>query len=229
MPARDPIAHETAPRDPLGRVAIGSRTTTQLLDDLRDRSNAPAWEAFDARYRPILTAFAHRLGLTVDDAAELAQQTLAEFSRAYAQGRYQRGQGRLSSWLIGIASNVGSQLRRKSARYGGAAEFDSQIDGEPGGQFGGACDDERELQAAWDRERDRAAVAEALRILRETSRAKPETMRAFELFAIRGVPAEEVAAQCGMSVDAVYVIKNRLTGKLREIVAELTIAYDEGG
>lgn len=225
MPARDPIAGKTIASDPLGRVAIGSRTTTQLLDDLRDRANAPAWEAFDARYRPILTAFAHRLGLTGDDAADLAQQTLAEFSRAYAQGRYQRGQGRLSSWLIGIASNVGSQLRRKSARHGAAAEFDSQV----GVPMGGTCDDERELQAAWDRERDRAAVAEALRILRETSRAKPQTMRAFELFAIRGVPAEEVAAQCGMSVDAVYVIKNRLTGRLREIVAELTIAYDEGG
>ncbi|UYV13617.1 MAG: sigma-70 family RNA polymerase sigma factor [Phycisphaera sp.] len=223
MPARDPIAEKTAARDPLSRVSLGTQTTTQLLDDLRDRANAPAWEAFDARYRPILTAFAHRLGFAGDDAAELAQQTLAEFSRAYAQGRYQRGQGRLSSWLIGIASNVGSQLRRKSARHGGAAEFDSQIDGD-----GVACDDERELRAAWDRERDRAAIAEALTVLRDNSRVKPQTMRAFELFAIRGVPAEEVAIQCRISVDAVYVIKNRLTGRLREIVAELTIAYDEG-
>ncbi len=220
MPQPDPMG-----RDPLGRVALGTRTTTRLLDDLRDRANAPAWEAFDARYRPILTAFAHRLGFAGDDAAELAQQTLAEFSRAYAQGRYQRGQGRLSSWLIGIASHVGSQLRRNRARGGGAVALDSQTDGQPGS----ACDDEHALQAAWDRERDRAAVAEALAILRETSRVKTETMRAFELFAIRGVPAEEVAAQCGISVDAVYVIKNRLTGRLREIVAELTIAYDEGG
>jgi len=65
--------------------------------------------------------------------------------------------------------------------------------------------------------------------LRETGRVQANTMLAFELFAIRGVPAEEVATQCGISVDAVYVIKNRLTGRLREIVQELTIAYDEGG
>jgi DNA-directed RNA polymerase specialized sigma24 family protein len=206
--------------EPIGRVILGTRTTTRLLDDLRDRSNAPAWEAFDARYRPILTAFAHRLGFAGEDAAELAQQTLAEFSRAYAQGRYQRGQGRLSSWLIGIASHVGSGMRRRVGRGPKADAAGDPMDD--------AWSDQRQLQSAWDRERERAIVLEAMAILKESSRMQASTLLAFELFAIRGVPAEEVAAQCNISVDAVYVVKNRLTGRLREIVRELTIAYDEG-
>ncbi|UYV12352.1 MAG: hypothetical protein NCW75_13755 [Phycisphaera sp.] len=167
-----------------------------------------------------MTAFAHRLGFAGDDAAEMAQQTLAEFARAYAQGRYQRGRGRLSSWLIGIASNVGSGLRRRAAR-GPANTGDELLDD--------AWADQRLLQDAWDRERERAIVIEAMSILRDTSRVQADTLRAFELFAIRGVPAEEVAAQCSISVDAVYVVKNRLTGRLREIVQELTVAYDENG
>lgn len=197
-----------------------TRTTTQMLDDLHDKDNVVAWESFDARYRPILIAFAHRLGFAGEDAAELAQQTLAEFARAYAQGRYQRGRGRLSSWLVGIASNVGSGLQRRAAR-GPANTGDALLDA--------AWADERRLHDAWNRERERAIVIEALSILRDTSRVQANTMQAFELFAIRGVPAEEVADQCGISVDAVYVVKNRLTGRLREIVQQLTITYDEGG
>lgn len=205
---------------PIGSAVPSTRTTTRMLDELHDPGNVLAWESFDARYRPILTAFARRLGFAGEDAAELAQQTLAEFARAYAQGRYQRGQGRLGSWLIGIASNVGSGLRRRAAR--GPANTGDEL-------IHDAWANERVLKDAWDRERDRAIVIDAMATLRETSRVQADTLRAFELFAIRGVPAEEVAAQCGITVDAVYVVKNRLTGRLREIVQELTIAYDEGG
>lgn len=207
----------TSPK-PSGLGTPYSRTTTQMLDDLHDPDSVLAWEGFDTRYRPILAAFARRLGFVGEDAAELAQQTLAEFARAYAQGRYQRGRGRLSSWLIGIASNGGSGLRRRAAR-GPANTSDELLDD--------AWADQRRVQDAWDRERERAIVVEAMTILRDTSRVQAETLRAFEMFAIRGVPAEEVAAQCGISVDAVYVVKNRLAGRLREIVQELTLAYDE--
>ncbi len=52
-------------------------------------------------------------------------------------------------------------------------------------------------------------------------------MHAFELFALRGLPATEVSRQCEMEVAEVYRIKNRLTRRLREIVGELTEAFEE--
>ena len=201
-----------------------TRTTTALIEDLRDPANASAWEAFDARYRPVLEAFAARLGFRGDDAAEVAQQAISEFARAYAEGRYRRGEGRLSSWLIGIARNVGlGMIRKRGAggmkKMGGDSLIVELADAPP--------DDER-LTRIWAAERERAILGEAMRVLRESTRTDERTIRAFELFAIRGVPAEEVARQCGIEVDAVYVIKNRLTKRLREIVRELTDAYDEG-
>ena len=39
---------------------------------------------------------------------------------------------------------------------------------------------------------------------------------------------EEGAQGCGLSIDSGYTIKNRLTKRLREIVCQLTTAYDEG-
>src|SRR5262245_26130520 len=44
-----------------------TRTTTALLEGLEDAANAPAWQAFDQRYRPLLIGLARRLGLTDDD------------------------------------------------------------------------------------------------------------------------------------------------------------------
>lgn len=200
-----------------------TRTTTRLIEDLRNPANGAAWSAFDARYRPVLIAFARKLGFSQDDASELAQQTLAEFARCYHDGRYQREQGRLSSWLIGIARNVGSGMRRKRGAGGERVGGDTMI-----GQMPGELPDEQQLTQVWRREREHAILAEAITILRDSARMEEHTFRAFELFALRGVPAEEVAEQCGIAVDSVYVIKNRLTKRLREIVAEITQAYDDG-
>ncbi len=194
-----------------------TRTTTQLIKDLRDPGNGTAWGGFDARYRPVLIAFARRIGFSTDDASELAQQTLSEFARAYLAGKYNREQGRLSSWLLGIARNVGLSMRRKRGmeREGG----DSRIVEFP---------EDDVASGIWETERRRAILADAVEQLYATSRADASTLRAFELFALRGVPAEEVAAQCGIGVDSVYLAKNRLTKRLREIVDAITAAYDEG-
>jgi len=197
-----------------------TRTTTRLIEDLRDPANAVAWSAFDERYRPVLTGFARVLGFMPEDAEELAQGTLAEFAFAYRAGRYERGRGRLSSWLIGIARNVGAEMRRRRGAHRGGgdsviAEL-PQVDAE-----------EAHLTRVWAKERDAAILVEAMAKLRASTRMEEHTMRAFELVALRGVPAEVVAAQCGIDVDSVYVIKNRLTKRLREIVRELTTAYDE--
>lgn len=198
-----------------------TRTTTRLIEDLRDPANADAWVGFDARYRPVLIGFARTLGFSPDDAAELAQQTLARFVVAYREGRYVRGNGRLSSWLIGIARNVGSEMHRGARRVRAAG--DTVLGG-----VEAALPDEAHLTVIWEKERRAATLAQAMDVLRGSDRMEPHTFRAFELFALRGVPASEVATQCGIEVDAVYVIKNRLTKRLREIVRELTTLYNEG-
>ncbi|MFI4915910.1 MAG: hypothetical protein ACIAS6_05305, partial [Phycisphaerales bacterium JB060] len=87
--------------------------------------------------------------------------------------------------------------------------------------------EEAQLAGMWEAERKRAIMARALDDLRRTSRTEENTLRAFELLAIHGVPAAEVAAQCALSVDAVYGIKNRLTTRLRDRVAQLAETYDD--
>ncbi|MDP1661995.1 MAG: sigma-70 family RNA polymerase sigma factor [Phycisphaerales bacterium] len=203
--------------------SLSTRTTTRLLDALKDHSNEPAWGQMDARYRPVVAGLARRLGATSAEAEEVAQQTLAEFVQAYRLGRYDRGKGRLSSWILGIARNTTLGLVRKRRREG--------VGGLGGDVAGDAsivdAADEATLRRVWTDERDRVILLRALGTLRDESAIDDRTLTAFELVALRGVPAAEVAAQCGMSVDQVYVARSRVTKSLRAKVQQMTDAFEE--
>ncbi len=204
----------------------GQTTTTALLDSLKDVSNAPVWQEFDARYRPILHGFARTLGLQEEDAADVAQQALAEFVRDYRLGRYERGKGRLSSWLITIARHRAMDVHRSGGRrrdWRGQSAFEQVQGARPPEAMQDVAGDD----ARWETERRQAVLALALTKLREESRTNEATIRAFELTAIRGVPSDAAARECNMSVDEVYVAKNRVTKRLREIVAQLDDVYKE--
>ncbi len=193
-----------------------TRTTTQLLESLRDRSNDELWTQFDERYRPVIRAFACDQGLGLEEAAEVAQLTLAQFSADYRAGRYHRERGRLSSWIIGIARNRiidAGRARQKRAQQRG----DSAIEHLP---------DLPDADGAWKSARQRVVLERAMDRLRSDSKMGEKTLRAFELCGVRGVPAEAAAAECGMSVNEVYVAKNRAIKRLREMVADMTMEYE---
>ncbi len=195
---------------------LATRTTTKLLDALRDLGNEPAWSQIDARYRPVIAGLARRLGLEGADAEEVAQQALSEFVHAYRDGRYDRGKGRLSSWILGIAHHTALKMVR-SGRVRKAA----------GGTALSDVPDEPALRSIWQDERDRAILARALGMLRDEAAVDDRTLLAFELTALRNVPPAEAASQCSMSTDQVYVARSRVTKKLRAMVEELTAAFEE--
>ena len=56
----------------------------------------------------------------------------------------------------------------------------------------------------------------ALATVRETTRLSEQSLDAFELCAVRGVPVEEAARQLGLSAAATQKAKNRVTLAVRE-------------
>lgn len=195
---------------------VCQKTTTQLLESLHDLSDQVVWQVFDERYRPILFALARRLGLTEADAADVAQQTLTEFVGDYQSGRYDRQRGRLRSWLLGIARHRSIDLQRSQARR-------RELRGESGYLHLPAED---RLEEIWTAERDRWIVQQAMAELRAHSATTGTTLRAFEMVALQDLPPEQVARECGMTVDEVYRIKHRITKRLREITGKLRALYD---
>lgn len=196
-------------------------TTTVMLEALKDPSQGAVWAEFDARYRPVVAAFARRLGLGDAEAEDVAQETLIEFLRAYRKGKYDRSRGRLGSWIMGIARHRIADGRIKAARSRGQR-------GESAFSVVADLRNRTRMTAVWDQEQKRAIVQRAMEILRQ-GRTSDNSLKAFELLAIRGVPAAAAAEQCGMTPDEVYVAKNRVGKRLREIVDELKAAWREEG
>lgn len=193
-----------------------TRTTTALLDDLRDPENHLVWKAFDERYRPILVALARRSGLGTADAADAAQDALVRFVTAYHDGRYDPGRGRLGSWLVGIARHCIADVHGRRSRRREQRGL-SGIPHLPG---------EAELEAIWDEECDREILRQAMDQLRSGTAVDARTIRAFELQAFHGHAAATVALDQTMTLNEVYLAKHRCLKRLRGIVEELRTAYD---
>ncbi len=192
-------------------------TTTILLDGLHDPSNSVIWRQFDQRYRPIIIGFARRLGLTEDDAADIAQETLVRFVREYRAGKYDRDRGRLRTWIIAMLRYRVADLRRARAtrrEFRGESAFADL-----------PCADE--LDASWEAERRSQILRQAMKKLREKSRTSEKSIQAFELYALQHRPAAEVAEQLGMTARDVYMVKNRLAQRIRTMIAELEELYDD--
>lgn len=194
-----------------------TRTTTQLLESLREPGNDALWAEFDDRYRPVLLAFARAQGLDADAASEVAQVTLAQFSRDFGAGRYARERVRLSSWILAIARHRLIDLKRAHQRRR-IERGQSAVDD---------ASDERGLADAWESARQRVILERAFAVLRSEQRLGERTIQAFELCALRRVPPEAAAVECGMSVAETYVAKNRAIKRLREIVAHITMEFDD--
>lgn len=194
-----------------------TRTTTALLDDLRDPANGAVWREFDARYRSVLIGFACRLGLKETDAADAAQEALVQFIKAYRGGKYERGRGRLSSWIIGIARHcILDQMHARAARR--EVRGLSALTDVP---------DQGRLETLWETECEREILCRGLRLLHEDTRIEGRTIHAFELMALTHLNPSEVAAELEMTPNDVYLAKHRCLKRLRPIVAELTAAYEE--
>ncbi|HEY2587530.1 MAG TPA: sigma-70 family RNA polymerase sigma factor [Tepidisphaeraceae bacterium] len=181
-----------------------TRTSTALLEGLKDRANPQAWQEFDQRYRPLLLAVAARLRLAAADAEDAVQETLAAFVVAYGAGKYQAQAGRLRDWLAGIMVHKVRDLQRRR-RPGGSPEALRDV----------AVTDPA-IAEAIEQEWASAVLRDCLERVRLA--VLPQTYESFDLFALRDWPAEKVAAHLGVSVDVVYQNKRRVLERIRRLL-----------
>lgn len=189
------------------------QTTTILLNRLRDLDD-DAWTAFVERFRAPITRFARKLALPEHAADDVAQNALAAFVRAYREGRYDRDRARLRTWLFAIAHKEAMRMRRDLAR---APRQAPSTDADAPSFFAN-LPDEDSLQSSWDEQWERHALERCLAQAR--AEFEPSTYEAFDLVALRSVPAQEVATRLGISRNAVYVAKHRVLTRLAELQSQ---------
>jgi RNA polymerase sigma factor (sigma-70 family) len=187
-------------------------TTSTILQQLREFENATAWQLFVQRFHAPILAFVRRMGMSAQDAEDVAQESLLAFAESYRAGKYDREKGRLSSWLFGIAYR---QVLRQKRRIGRRrevheADYPSLIARLP---------DERGAADLWERSWEEFLLKECLaRVQREV---QPGTFRAFELTVREDRPPGDVAGELGVTTRAVYNAKHRVLKRVRELRVDL--------
>ncbi len=184
-------------------------TSVTLLEALRNPTDRAAWERFAARYQPMVLAFALKLGLSESDAQDAAQETMLAFVDAYLAGTYSHAQGRLRSWLFGVAYRKVCDIQRRAKRQ------PLIIDRSDATGFLGSIESPETAESLWDQEWQQAVLRACLAEARQSF--DPVTLQAFESYALDGRAAEQVAQTLGISRNAVYIAKNRVLSRLREL------------
>ena len=177
--------------------------------ELIERSKKGDKDAFgDIVRRHMKRAYYAALAISGEhsDAMDLSQEA---FVRAYRGGQYDREKGRLSAWLFGIADRRVRHAWRKRAgqpRQMAAAQRTAFWDNLP---------DEEATRQSWDASWEQAVLDQCLQQVR--AEVEASTIRAFELFALHGRPAADVAGELGMSRNAVFIAKHRVMKRVLEL------------
>lgn len=180
-------------------------TRPSLIERVRNHADNSAWDEFFAVYQPLLFAYVRKQGLSEQDAADVVQEVFAKLTQALANFEFDKERGRFRTWLWRVTHNaLADWARRRDARQRaerGWADEQSPPDAEA-------------LSAEWDVLYRRRVLEIVLERVRST--AQPATWASFEGRILQGRPAAEIAAETGLSVNAVYVNASRLLTRVRE-------------
>jgi len=186
-----------------------TETSISLLERLRLRPDPASWRLLVDLYTPLIRGWLHRYLLQRPDAEDLVQEVLTVLVRELPNFRHDLRPGAFRCWLRTITVNrlrsfFHAQRTRPLAT--GGSHFEKVLDQ--------LADADSSLSRLWDEEHDRHVVRRLLELIR--SEFEPTTWRAFHLLVLEGKRTPEVAAELGISVNAVRIAKSRVQSRLRQ-------------
>jgi RNA polymerase sigma-70 factor (ECF subfamily) len=176
-------------------------TSLSLLDRL-GAGNADAWRRMVTLYTPLLRAWLRPAGLQPADVEDVTQNALAVVLRKIPEYRHNGHAGAFRTWLRRIIDNVLREYLRASGPRAAGDGLLAQLE-----------DPSSELNRRWDAEHDRHILRGLLDLVREEF--ADSTWLAFCRTTLEGLPAAQVAADLGMSVNAVHIARSRFLARLR--------------
>ncbi|HEX7378258.1 MAG TPA: sigma-70 family RNA polymerase sigma factor [Pirellulales bacterium] len=180
-------------------------TSVSLLIRLKRPDADLAWQRFVDLYTPLLFYWARRAGVHPPDDDDLVQDVFALLLRKLPEFEYDPKRS-FRGWLRTIVHNQWCDRQRRKLVAGGVAQADdAELEElpDPGGD-----------EEFWEQEHRQRLVARALEVM-QAEFEEPTWRACWECVAC-GRPACEVAAELGISRNAVYVAKCRVLRRLRQ-------------
>src|SRR5262245_11385042 len=179
-----------------------SETSVSLLERLSRQPDDDSWRRLLDVYGPLLRAWLARHCLQAADADDLVQDVLAVVVQELPRFEHNQRPGAFRRWLRTIlVHRLRNFWRARQARP--AATGDSGL-----GQMLDQLEDPHSgLSRLWDEEHDRHITRRLLELIRPEF--TESTWQAFRRVTLQGQDEEQVAAELGLSVHAVFVAKSR--------------------
>jgi RNA polymerase sigma-70 factor (ECF subfamily) len=176
-----------------------TRTSTSLLERLRQPFDPDAWSRFVSLYTPLIYSWARRAGLQEQDALDLVQDVFVTLLRVLPTFSYDRDQS-FRRWLRTVTLNTWRNVRKRAENRVLSRAADANQVPSP--------------EEAWEAEYREHVVGRALCVMRADFRET--TWKACWEMVVSGRPAADVAVELGLTVGAVYAAKVRVLNRLRE-------------
>ncbi len=201
----------------LGESGFFPTTRITLIGRLRDSAGTD-WDEFFRIYGPLVHRIASCCGLRSHEADDVVSSVMRAFVQSVKGGfQLDPKRGKFRHYLKTITRREVANVHRRRARSSGPDE--SAAEHMPG--------DAPTPDQRWaDLEREERMRA-CLDRLRASTSVRPRDVLAFEHYALRGEPAEQVARLFSIPVDHVYTIKHRVLQRLRVIYHELELELGE--
>ena len=178
-------------------------TSASLLDRISGGADRRDWDRFVELYTPLLVAWCRQIGMNDADTADFTQDVLLVLVEQLPRFRYDPSRS-FRAWLKTILLNAWRKRLVKAGRFRDpGCDLDQFADSDAG----------KLLEEAEHRDH---LVRRALALMQ--SDFEPTTWKACLEFVVNGRPPGEVAAELGITVNAVYLAKSRV---LRHLRAEL--------
>lgn len=184
-------------------------TCASLLERLRADPASPEWNRLVEIYTPLVRGWLKRHRMVLADSDDLVQDVLTVVVRRLPEFEHNQRVGAFRNWLRTITANCLRDFwrSRKNRPAGtGDSEFNAFLQELEDPNSG--------LSQAWNEEHDLHVTRQLLEMLRPSFEEK--TWQAFQRFALDDLPAAEVAAELGITTNAVFIAKSRVLSRLRQ-------------
>ncbi len=183
-------------------------TSATLLERVRQRTDRAAWNQFAELYTPFLYHCARTLGLADSDAADAVQDVFVLLLEKLPDFQYAKD-GSFRAWLRTVTVNKCRERfrKRQEVAIGG-----SDLPGMDQIQA-------NNTDALWDTEYRQYLVARALAFMQ--SEFETTTWKACWETTVKDRRTKDVAADLGITINAVFVARSRVLRRLRKELSDL--------
>jgi RNA polymerase sigma factor (sigma-70 family) len=191
----------------------GIRTRATMLGRMKNWNDQSSWQEFFDIYWKLIYGVARKAGLSDAEAQDVVQESMVSVAKHMPTFKYNPAVGTFKAWMLTLTRwRIVDQLRKRGPIV---PHHSSEGDTARTATVERIADaNSLDLDAIWEVDW-KTTVLDAT-MARVKRRLDPQKFQIFDFYVNREWPPEKVAQTFNVTVNQVYLVKNRVTEMLRD-------------